>query len=427
MSALPSPDLLVDTQPPSAVWHGIKRPRQTAAADRPAIVDLEERIEALLRLPLRQLALPADIAKLYKERTSGGARKMMASWCAWVGWCNLPCVAFDVMILPRSVALAAVAFRVIISLMFLTGAWLLRAARLAGREHVVIIVPTLVTLLLAGTAGLLSPGHALLEHYLIFGVVIASTVITFVRLDQAHANFLAAGAIGIMIGCLGASGVQDIGLKLQDTVFYSAVMLTLLHAQRIQNIYRTRVFLANTRDDLRNSAVARRNDQLSSIAYVDPLTNIPNRRYFDEICGSIGDATKNLLPLSLCLIDVDHFKNLNDQLGHLQGDRCLRVIATAIRNNLRSNSDILARFGGEEFVLLLPGTDADGALEVMERIRIAVMALNHPNPSTTYDVVTVSAGIAVADTRPVTVETLLHNADLALYRAKSSGRNRVRL
>jgi diguanylate cyclase (GGDEF)-like protein len=101
------------------------------------------------------------------------------------------------------------------------------------------------------------------------------------------------------------------------------------------------------------------------------------------------------------------------------------VIATAIRNNLRGNADILARYGGEEFVLLLPGTDSHGAFEVVERIRIAVMSLNHPNPGTPSEIVTVSAGIAVAATRPVSTETLLGSADLALYRAKSTGRNRV--
>jgi diguanylate cyclase (GGDEF)-like protein len=101
------------------------------------------------------------------------------------------------------------------------------------------------------------------------------------------------------------------------------------------------------------------------------------------------------------------------------------MIATAIRNNLRGETDILARYGGEEFVLLLPATTGDAAYDVIERIRIAVMALNHPNPGMPVNIVTISAGIAVATNKLASIEALLNEADKALYRAKSSGRNRV--
>jgi diguanylate cyclase (GGDEF)-like protein len=255
--------------------------------------------------------------------------------------------------------------------------------------------------------------------------VVAYTVITFVRLDKSHVRSLALGALLILLGSLVLSAHRDIAEKLQTVTFYSVVMLALLYGQTVQNIYRYRVFLTNTRDELRNAAVTRRNNQLTSIAYTDPLTGIPNRRYFEEICASVSETTRNLLPLSICLLDVDHFKNLNDRLGHLQGDRCLRMIATAIRNNLRGETDILARYGGEEFVLLLPATTGDAAYDVIERIRIAVMALNHPNPGMPVNIVTISAGIAVATNKLASIEALLNEADKALYRAKSSGRNRV--
>jgi diguanylate cyclase (GGDEF)-like protein len=294
-----------------------------------------------------------------------------------------------------------------------------------GEEHVIIIMPTLLTMAFAGIAGLVCADKTLLIHYLTHGVVIVYTILMLLRLERGHAQFLGVATLALMFACLAASGPHHLAIKLQSATFYTAVMFALLHAKQVQNRYRYRLFLMSTRDELRKAAAIRRNDELSSIAYMDPLTAIPNRRYFEEICASISDTTKALLPLTLVLIDVDYFKNLNDHLGHLQGDRCLRVIATAIRNNLRGNADILARYGGEEFVLLLPGTDSHGAFEVVERIRIAVMSLNHPNPGTPSEIVTVSAGIAVAATRPVSTETLLGSADLALYRAKSTGRNRV--
>jgi diguanylate cyclase (GGDEF)-like protein len=124
-------------------------------------------------------------------------------------------------------------------------------------------------------------------------------------------------------------------------------------------------------------------------------------------------------------MDIDQFKRLNDRLGHLQGDRCLRVVAQAIRNQLRGASDILARYGGEEFVLLLPGTDRAAAVAIAERIRTAVLELNHPHPAVDCGVVTISIGVSSAAERPVLVEDLLNQADEALYLAKRGGRNKV--
>jgi diguanylate cyclase (GGDEF)-like protein len=425
MTAMPPRDLSLEDQAPGAGWQGSWRASIAAGPDCPAIPDLEARVEALLKLPLRKLALPPDIAALYRQRTRNGARKMMFSWCLCVGIGNIPCAALDILILPPALVPIVLSFRLVISFMFLFSALLLNAGQLVDEEPVAIILPTLATMLLAGAAGLMSPGQLLLEHYLINATVVAYTVITFVRLDKSHVRSLALGALLILLGSLVLSAHRDIAEKLQTVTFYSVVMLALLYGQTVQNIYRYRVFLTNTRDELRNAAVTRRNNQLTSIAYTDPLTGIPNRRYFEEICASVSETTRNLLPLSICLLDVDHFKNLNDRLGHLQGDRCLRMIATAIRNNLRGETDILARYGGEEFVLLLPATTGDAAYDVIERIRIAVMALNHPNPGMPVNIVTISAGIAVATNKLASIEALLNEADKALYRAKSSGRNRV--
>jgi diguanylate cyclase (GGDEF)-like protein len=179
------------------------------------------------------------------------------------------------------------------------------------------------------------------------------------------------------------------------------------------------------RDEIRDSAARARNALLSSIAYTDPLTEISNRRFFDEICATITENTANLLPLSICMIDIDHFKNLNDTLGHLQGDRCLKLVAATIRNNLRSPSDIAARFGGEEFVVLFQNTDLNAAYEVAERIRGAIMDLEHPNPGVPAGIVTVSIGVADLQNPPIAIQTLIANADEALYRAKLTGRNRI--
>jgi diguanylate cyclase (GGDEF)-like protein len=127
----------------------------------------------------------------------------------------------------------------------------------------------------------------------------------------------------------------------------------------------------------------------------------------------------------MCMVDIDHFKRLNDTLGHLQGDRCLNVVAAAIRNTLRGGSDILARYGGEEFIIVLPHTTLPDALEVVERVRQAIVNLGHPNPGSAANVVTASFGVAVSAAAPCHIEELIARADTALYRAKTLGRNCV--
>jgi diguanylate cyclase (GGDEF)-like protein len=127
------------------------------------------------------------------------------------------------------------------------------------------------------------------------------------------------------------------------------------------------------------------------------------------------------------MIDVDHFKQLNDTYGHLAGDQALRAIAARLRDNLREN-DIIGRFGGEEFVVLLPETGLEQALHVAERLRAAIGA--QPVPTDEGEVsVSVSIGVASCESarQPLSVEQLLKRADDALYVAKRRGRNQIKV
>jgi diguanylate cyclase (GGDEF)-like protein len=131
------------------------------------------------------------------------------------------------------------------------------------------------------------------------------------------------------------------------------------------------------------------------------------------------------LPLAACILDIDHFKLLNDRLGHLEGDRCLQLVATTLRENLRAASDFVARYGGEEFVLILCQTDVKAATQSVERLRKAVRALDYRNPGTVEGYITISAGLAFASGTAFDPKQLLEKADRALYRAKEAGRNQV--
>ena len=163
---------------------------------------------------------------------------------------------------------------------------------------------------------------------------------------------------------------------------------------------------------------------LENLATTDGLTRLYNRRTFLQRAESEFERSRRYQrPLSVLMLDVDHFKNVNDGYGHETGDRVLRVLADACRKSLRQQ-DVIGRYGGEEFVAFLPETPAETALEVAERLRESVAALGVASPTGVVKV-TVSIGLATASRTTAAVAQLINDADQAMYEAKQQGRNRV--
>ena len=170
--------------------------------------------------------------------------------------------------------------------------------------------------------------------------------------------------------------------------------------------------------------------RLEVLAGQDGLTGLPNRRIFDGTLSSEHRrARREKQSLALVMIDVDWFKPYNDRYGHPAGDDCLKQIGRIISDAIRRAGDIVARYGGEEFVVILANTDEFGAAVVGERIRQAISLAAIPHDASPNRIVTISLGVAslAHDACEGTPETLLHEADRALYRAKSQGRNTVGL
>ena len=167
----------------------------------------------------------------------------------------------------------------------------------------------------------------------------------------------------------------------------------------------------------------KRATELAAVAERDPLTGLGNRRHLDRRCAELlPGAARDSLPLSLALLDIDHFKQVNDRHGHAVGDQVLMLVAQLLRDNTRAG-DVLARYGGEEFVVVLPGMGVERAAEVCERLRKSVAACAFAEHGLAAGVITVSIGLASAGSYHL--QGLLHAADAALYRAKREGRDRV--
>ena len=175
-------------------------------------------------------------------------------------------------------------------------------------------------------------------------------------------------------------------------------------------------------------ALREANARLKELSLHDALTGLPNRRQFDQALESEWNrAMRTRRPISLLMVDVDRFKDLNDFYGHPVGDQCLSRIAGALQGALRRAGETVARYGGEEFAAILPEIGAEGAFAVAESMREAVLSLKIPHEASTVGKwVTASIGVATAyptvDAAPI---ALVASADEALYRAKRNGRDRV--
>jgi len=166
---------------------------------------------------------------------------------------------------------------------------------------------------------------------------------------------------------------------------------------------------------------------IKRLGILDPLTDIPNRRGFNErLEAEWNKAIREESRIALLMIDIDHFKRYNDTYGHPQGDKLLQTIAGVFRQALTRPADYLARWGGEEFAVVLPGTDAGSAMEIAERIRAHAEDAVIPCAGGTDTRVTVSIGVhAVAPVAGDLPDDFIAKADKALYTAKETGRNRV--
>ncbi|MDJ0599404.1 MAG: diguanylate cyclase [Crocosphaera sp.] len=173
-------------------------------------------------------------------------------------------------------------------------------------------------------------------------------------------------------------------------------------------------------------ALKKANEKLNTLSIIDSMTGIPNRRRFDEyLLQEWKRLARDNQPLSLILCDIDFFKNYNDTYGHIAGDNCLNKVAQALKTVVNRSSDLVARFGGEEFAIILPDTNEKGVKAIAKNVNIAIQNLKIPHAqSNVSNYVTISVGGSTQiPEHKQTPQNLIHQADMALYLAKQQGRN----
>jgi len=197
----------------------------------------------------------------------------------------------------------------------------------------------------------------------------------------------------------------------------SAGYLSLMANRRMEQDVR-QIFLTRLRDQLRREGA-------EAVAKLDALTGLPNRRQLDETVKKIWAEGEGDSLVAVVMIDIDHFKLFNDRYGHVAGDTCLKRVAGAIATELRNMDDVAVRYGGKEFLVLLPQTDQSMAVRIAERIRRQIEKLAIPHELGGFGVVTVSLGVTAGPTATHCIAELIAGADAALYAAKRGGRNQV--
>jgi len=247
---------------------------------------------------------------------------------------------------------------------------------------------------------------------------------------SAHLKVLLAFFIPVVLP--GTIHLFLIGGQLNTALGIAICVYALVMMRATIPINRSMIDAIKLNFDLEREIEERKNIErkLREISTKDGLTGLSSRRHFDEVLeNEIRRAQRSSHPLSLILLDVDYFKAFNDTYGHLEGDACLQRISRSIEKIINRPGDLASRYGGEEFVVILPNTDADSAYEIAEAIRKAVQRLEIPHVGSKLigpKLVTISAGVSTVEPAIGTAPSdIIRPADSALYQAKAAGRNRI--
>lgn len=218
-----------------------------------------------------------------------------------------------------------------------------------------------------------------------------------------------------------ANSIEHACSSILPATLFACIISRINFTMLLRN-FRDAEYIAGQKRELMES-----NERLHQLSFLDPLTNIANRRFLEmTLVREWKQQSRSSHPLSVIMIDIDWFKTYNDTYGHLDGDACLRLVASELKASVKRPSDLVTRFGGEEFCVLLPETGREGAIRVGRRMLLAIRRMQIPHLGSPMGRVTVSMGVACCQPDlSGRIEDLLATADAALYNAKTAGKDRI--
>ncbi|AZO63153.1 diguanylate cyclase [Mesorhizobium sp. M1A.F.Ca.IN.022.06.1.1] len=389
---------------------------------------LAAEVDRLLARRTRDIRLKGEIKNRFRARVWPQTAKIIRSWMTWVALLDVLTLALNMLMLPRSVAHSMLLPGAIIPPVAVAVVFAWRKPQAAWLQGTSLIAGMFLILLSVALVGV-SAGGEFYERQLNVMLFVAITAIIIFGIPLAWTVAIAGLALGLYLVFQLQNPAIGLGSAVAATLFFASGIFATVAARRIMTILAQKTFLFELRDRRRVAELAKANQRLETLARTDPLTGIANRRWMTETLGRIWGSDKRCLDgAAMLMCDIDHFKKLNDHLGHSEGDRCLVEVARIIQENVRRDHDLLARYGGEEFLVLLPGVTEEEATSVAERIRKSIEAAAIPNPGSRVRRVTLSIGVAVQSAdQAISPEQLQRHADAALYLAKQAGRNQVQL
>ncbi|MGN7125160.1 diguanylate cyclase domain-containing protein [Methylorubrum thiocyanatum] len=389
-----------------------------------------KRIESGLSRPWYRLQLPDALEAQYRAETARLSGFYVQSWLAVFTLFNILSLVMDREVFgPQDFAVPLAMTLGVFCPVALASIISLRGRPTMVRVSVAVLATALVDIVVVLNSARLAPASHT-DVYIIIATIVPLVVGLIAPLPFRHCLWFCGASFALYVGLvvgLGLFSAERSGLPL----LVSGLILVPLKLCYSREWDARNTFLIGLRVKLQAEALARANARLTVLSETDSLTALSNRRHFTERLGAAwGLAGEQDGWLGVILIDIDHFKRLNDTAGHAEGDRCLVAVAAALQTSVEAWGGLAARYGGEEFAVLLPGADPVVARAVGEVVRAAVadLAIRHPGLVANRPV-TVSVGVTAARGRTrdfgIQVSDLLKAADFALYAAKNEGRNRV--
>lgn len=386
-----------------------------------------EDVEVMLRGRARDIVLSNSLRDLYLATSWGQRKRIARSWLGWVsivsvGVSGLNCVLHRELLRESLLMLA-----IFIPILHAALAHVWSRPRSSWIEGLTVPIAIIALMTAGGVLGVYAGGLRLHDN---LGVVLFAST-TAIVIFPVTLTWTVIGAITAVAAYTGFGLLDPIRGTREILVYATAFALVtgcLIPARNSINTLLQHAFLLTLRGLLQGRALEDANLRLAVLATTDALTGLPNRRAFEEAAARLWlQPGVNPPSIGIVMLDIDHFKCLNDTAGHASGDRCLAAVAGAIRACL-TNNGMAARYGGEEFICIIPDATAENLGQLADALRASIEAMSLSNPGLGQGgIVTVSAGAALAlpGGGLESLAILIGRADSALYQAKSRGRNQT--